>query len=122
MLSLDMQKNMKKLITGFIVTGLFVLMAGVDDLEAYNRRHWERLIQTKCCQRCALVKAPLSRIDLTDADLRESDLRGADFKQATLYKVLLPDPEMYHGADFSGAMWVDGRICKKGSISYCKGD
>ncbi|MFH2131142.1 MAG: pentapeptide repeat-containing protein, partial [bacterium] len=88
----------------------------------YKRWQWDQLLRTKCCRNCILVKAPLSRIDLTDADLRGADLRGADFKQATLLNVRLPEPEKYRGADFSGAMWVDGRICKPGSISFCRSD
>ena len=118
--SLDLKENMKKILILYAILIPLVLLIGTQNLAAYKRRHWEQLLNTKCCQNCNLNKAPLLRIDLTDADLRGSDLRGANFKQATLYKVLLPDPEMYHGADFSGAMWVDGRICKPGSIGFCK--
>ena len=109
---------MKKILVVLIVSILF----GASDIAAYNKRHWELLRRTKCCQTCQLREAPLSRIDLTEADMREADLRGADFRQATLYKAVLPKPEMYHGANFTGAMWVDGRICKKGSISHCKSE
>lgn len=114
--------GMKKGSFWIVMVFLMIAPAVMSDEEAFRKRDWERLMNTGCCQNCRLLRAPLSRIDLTEADMRGSDLRGADFRQATLYKALLPSPEMYHGADFSGAMWVDGRICKKGSIGYCRVD
>lgn len=98
------------------------LLIGLHDLQAYNKRHWENLIRTKCCQNCKLDRAPLSNINLTGADLSGSDLTNANFKQATLFEVKLPDPEKYVGANFSGAMWIDGTICKPGSIGFCNRD
>lgn len=106
----------------FLLSLLVGALMPIVDLSAYSKRHWEQLMNTGCCQHCDLQKAPLSRIDLTEADMRYSDMRGADLRQATLYRALLPEPEMYHGAKLGGAMWVDGRTCKKGSISTCLSD
>lgn len=116
----DGKMNKYLLITLYLILVATPLAAVEKD--AFSRRDWERLMNTGCCRNCRLFKAPLSRIDLTKADMRGSDLRGADFKQATLYKALLPQPELYQGADFSGAMWLDGRICKKGSIGHCRSE
>ncbi len=55
-----------------------------------------------------LQKADLSSINLTDADLRNADLQGASLSMATL-----------SGAILDHAIWLDGRICAKGSVGKC---
>lgn len=55
-----------------------------------------------------LQKADLSNANLTDANLSNADLEGATLKTATLT-----------GAIFDQAIWLDGRICAKGSVGKC---
>ena len=87
--------------------------------QAYDKLDYETLIQTNSCQKCDLTKAPLSRLDLSHADLRGALLTYANFYKATLYKAKLPRPKNFRGANFVGAMWIDGAICREGSIGTC---
>ena len=55
-----------------------------------------------------LQKADLNNVNLTDANLSNADLEGAKLKTAKL-----------KGAILDQAIWIDGRICAKGSIGKC---
>lgn len=98
---------------------LFALILFPRPACSYNKADYEKLITTKSCRNCYLYGAPLSKINLTGADLRGADLTRAKFKKATLYKARLPDPSNYRHADFTGAMWPDGQICREGSLGRC---
>lgn len=97
----------------------FITISIHSSVLAYNRKHYIKLLETKVCINCDLTFAPLSRIDLTGADLRGSLLMYATFKQSTLFKAKLPSSKNYKGANFTGAMWVDGGICQIGSYGTC---
>lgn len=55
-----------------------------------------------------LQKADLSNVNLTDANLSNADLEGVNLKTAQLT-----------GAILDHTVWVDGRICAKGSVGKC---
>lgn len=59
-------------------------------------------------QNANLMLANLTGASLFDADLSGANLRGANLLGAIIIK-----------ARFDNAIWVDGRICKKGSIGRC---
>lgn len=111
------QGNSKVLHTLIVATLLILLQ--LSSVYAYNKSHYYRLLTTNSCRNCDLYGAPLSKIDLTGADLTGATLTAATFKKATLYKAKLPDKSDYRYADFTGAMWTNGQICREGSIGKC---
>ncbi len=116
---------MKKITVVFVLMSIIVMVHGGQSIFAYNELDFGRLLRTGNCRKCNLDGAPLSGANLTGSDLRGSSIRGANLQKATLYKASLPSPRMYIGTNFTGAMWVDGGICRSGSISKCvchKGD
>ena len=86
-----------------------------------------------------LVGARLPNADLTEANLTEADLRGAilygaDFRGADLSRARLVGALLssegqgigdvivaarFEGARLDGATWVDGNVCKAGSVGQC---
>ena len=102
-----------------LVSILVSLLAVVSFGHAYEKADYDKLILTNNCRNCDLTKAPLSRLDLSNADLRGSLLTYANFYKTTLYKAKLPRPEFFRGANFTGAMWIDGAICREGSVGTC---
>jgi len=75
-----------------------------------------------------LVKANLSYADLSDASLKGTNLLGADLAYANLRNADLSFADLttavLGGAELSGAqldnaVWIDGRICQRGSIGRC---
>ena len=104
----------------------------------------EQLKTTKKCPGCDLRGADLHGIDLSDSNLEGANLMGANLEGVHLEDVILDDASCekanlknakLHGtsmdhasideADFTGAdlqdvVWIDGRVCKKGSIGVCK--
>ena len=98
---------------------LLALLAVASLGFAYEKADYEKLIQTNNCRNCDLTSAPLSRLDLSYADLRGSWLTYANFYKATLFKAKLPRSNNFRGANFVGAMWVDGAICREGSVGTC---
>lgn len=61
-----------------------------------------------------LVGANLSKTDLRYANLKNADLSYADLTGALLAGANLNNVQL------SNAIWVDGHICKKGSIGSCQ--
>ena len=55
---------------------------------------------------------------LQDADLSGTHLVNANFRHANLMGANL-DGAIVIGADFEGAVWLDGHICRSGSIGSC---
>lgn len=75
-----------------------------------------------------LVKANLSYADLSGANLKGTNLLGADLAYANLRNADLSFADLttavLGGAELSGAqldnaVWIDGRICQRGSIGRC---
>ncbi len=73
--------------------------------------------QRKCIG-CFLVDAYLVRANLRGVNLRAANLTRAKLMYASLYGADLSKATL-DGADFSGAQWIDGKICKSGSIGGC---
>jgi uncharacterized protein YjbI with pentapeptide repeats len=48
-------------------------------------------------------------VDFKDTDMRKANLTGAVFK----------DTVNWEGAQLSGAIWMDGRVCAEGSVGSC---
>lgn len=104
----------------------------------------ERLKESKKCPGCDLRGANLRGLNLTDSNLEGANLMGSNLEGVTLEDAILDDASLekanlrnakLHGAsmdhaivdeaDFKGAdlqdvTWIDGRVCKKGSIGVCK--
>jgi hypothetical protein len=64
-----------------------------------------------------------SNSDLTNSDFRRTLLDSVSFTGAILRNVDFTDATLgtvsFEGADLSGAVWIDGRVCKEGSIGLC---
>lgn len=61
-----------------------------------------------------LVGANLEGANLDGVSLLDANLEGANLKGASIHRVT------WTAANLSGATWVDGRVCKPGSIGECK--
>jgi uncharacterized protein YjbI with pentapeptide repeats len=57
--------------------------------------------------------AKLKGANLYHANLYDANLTNANLKGANLNKAYLED------ADLSGATWIDGSVCRQGSIGLC---
>lgn len=70
----------------------------------------------------------LRGINLTGANLRGANLAGAQFPSSATDADLSGanltgakvDYTAFYGTDFSGAIWIDGRVCADGSRGTCK--
>jgi hypothetical protein len=60
-----------------------------------------------------LVSADLKGTDLSHAELRDADLQYADLRGANLLDASLQAAALDH------ATWIDGRVCKPGSVGQC---
>ncbi len=98
---------------------LLFLSAHLINCYGYNEKHYARFFIKKVCHHCDLYKANFSGADLTNADFTGSNLISANFQNATLYGAILKETSLA-GANFSGAMWIDGSICEQGSYGTCK--
>jgi Pentapeptide repeats (8 copies) len=98
-----------------------------------------RLKDAKICPGCDLRGADLRGLDLNAANLEGANLMGANLEGVNLESSILDDASCekanlknarLHGAsidhatfdeaDLQGATWIDGKVCKKGSIGICK--
>lgn len=111
--------NLKTTLLKTLLLSIVILGSYCTNLTAYSQVDYNKLLRTKSCMKCDLDGAPLSGINLSYANLQGASLIGANLRQATLYKAVLPSPRKYIGTNFTGAMWVDGRICRSGSIGKC---
>lgn len=57
--------------------------------------------------------------NLTKTDLRYANLKNADLSYADLTHALLAGANM-ENVQLSNTIWIDGRVCKKGSVGSCK--
>lgn len=69
-------------------------------------------------RRTNLSNARLTGTGLRGADLRGTQLSGADLSYADLREAHLEGAE-FSQTRFDNAIWVDGRICKPGSVDRC---
>jgi len=81
-------------------------------------KDYYKLIRTLDCRNCDLYKAPLANIDLSGADISGSNLFKADLRQATLIGAKINDVN-FRKALLTGAVWIDGNVCKSGSVGKC---
>jgi hypothetical protein len=103
-----------------------------------------RLKKEKNCPGCDLRSADLRDLNLFDANLEGANLMGANLEnvnlehatlddagleKANLKSAIIKNASMDHAtleetitinANFEGTVWIDGRICKPGSIGSCK--
>jgi hypothetical protein len=142
-------KTMQIRFNSQIILTIPVLVALVISLmpmpsSAFVPEDLERLKESKKCPGCDLRGADLRGLNLTKSNLEGANLMGANLEGVTLEGASLEDAScektnlrnaklhgtsMDHatidGADFNGAdlqdvTWIDGRVCKKGSIGVCK--
>lgn len=59
------------------------------------------------------IGANLTNADFVNADLDRANLRGADLRGANITNA------SFEGAQLSGTRWVDGRVCREGSVTRC---
>ena len=113
------------------------------ELNAENKNLQSAILTDAILNRANLLGANLSDADMAYVEISESDLSyanlervrliGADLKQTDLRYANLKDADLSY-ADLSGAMlagasltntrfdnviWIDGRVCGKGSIGSC---
>ena len=76
-----------------------------------------------------LEKAMLRHANLLQVDLRKANLRGADLSEARLTGAKLQGADLtgakledtkLKGAQLSGAIWIDGKECGRGSVGRCR--
>lgn len=61
-----------------------------------------------------LIGANLAKTDLRYANLKNADLSYADLTGAFLAGANIVNTK------FSNTIWIDGQVCKKGSVGFCK--
>lgn len=123
--------------------GITVSLAAVH-ASAFVPEDLARLTSTKQCPGCDLRGADLRGAKLDQAVLEGANLLGANLEGVSLKGAILDDAALERvnfknatlndasldhatadGADFAGAnlegsKWLDGKVCKKGSIGACK--
>lgn len=62
---------------------------------------------------CELNQADFRGSQLVNVKFEHSDLRSANFRGAGMVGV------DFHQSDLSGAIWIDGQVCKPGSVGKC---
>lgn len=133
-------------IRSYVVAGVIFCEIALFPLQAFAfvPEDLERLTATNNCPGCdlrnadlhgaRLKQAVLEGANLMGANLEGADLQGAvlddaGMEKAVLKKAILSGASLDHAtiddADLNGALlddttWVDGKICKKGSVGVCK--
>jgi len=104
----------------------------------------DRLIKQKHCPGCDLRGADLRGVDLADANMEGINLMNAILEGVNMEDAILDDAGLekanlrnakmhgasmdhasidetdFKGADLQDATWIDGKVCKRGSIGVCK--
>jgi len=135
--------------TAPIMLSIAVLTALVTGLtpvpsSAFVPEDIEQLKNTKKCPGCDLRGADLRGLDLSESNLEGANLMGANLEGVLLEEATLDDASCekanfrnaklhatsmdhatiddadFKGADLQDVTWIDGRVCKKGSIGVCK--
>jgi hypothetical protein len=107
-----------------------------EDLQSFK--------ESKKCPGCDLRGADLRGLNLSKSNLEGANLMGANLEGVTLEEAVLDDASCektnlrkaklrgtsmdhatideadFNGADLQDVIWIDGRVCKKGSIGVCK--
>lgn len=126
-----------------VLVACFIGLAPASS-SAFVPEDLKRLKTLKICPGCDMRGADLQGVDLSDANLEGINLMGANLEGVNLQNAILDDASLekanlrnarLHGAsmdhasideaDFKGAdlqdvIWIDGKVCKKGSIGICK--
>lgn len=126
-----------------ILLTCFIVLAPSDS-SAFVPEDLEQLKKSKKCPGCDLRGADLRGVDLSDANMEGVNLMGANLESVNLEDAVLDDASleganlrnarlhgasMDHagiegavllGADLQDVTWIDGKVCKKGSIGICK--
>ena len=116
-----MKSSLTKGVTNrFFAKTIFIMLyfLVVGQAIGYDRQDFQKFKQTGHCRNCDLRKASFVNQDLSQIDLRGADLSYADFRGASLYKANLFGAIFDH-TDFTGAVWVDGKVCQPGSVDIC---
>jgi uncharacterized protein YjbI with pentapeptide repeats len=75
-------------------------------------------------RQASLNGANLSRANLSGANLGGANLQAANLSKANLTGANLKDIYSYEanwsGANLTGATWIDGHKCQRGSIGVCR--
>lgn len=103
----------------------------------------EKTKNEKKCPGCDLRNANLSGLNLVEASLEGANLMGANLSGTKLNDAVLDDASLenanlsnailhgasldhatidgvnFTGTDLQDVTWIDGRVCKKGSIGAC---
>ncbi len=114
------------------------------DASAFVPEDIDLLKESKKCPGCDLRGADLRSLNLAGANLEGANLMGANLEGVNLEKATLDDASCektnfrnsklqgasmdhatieeadFKGADLQDVVWIDGRVCKKGSIGTCK--
>lgn len=69
-------------------------------------------------RRADLSNARMTGVGLRGADLRGARLSGTDLSYADLSEARLEGAELSE-TRFDNAIWIDGRVCKPGSVNRC---
>jgi hypothetical protein len=101
----------------FFLTANLIVYGQAKTQMRYTKDYY-KLLRTQVCRKCDLYKAPLANIDLSGADLSGSNLFQADLRQATLINAKITGAN-FKNALLSGAVWIDGKVCKPGSVGQC---
>lgn len=86
-------------------------------------KFWHANLQGANFKNTNLDKSNFYGANLKNADLRNTSLRRANFNYTVLYGANLTGGKLkqtlFEGANLTGAIWINGKICKKGSVGKC---
>lgn len=77
------------------------------------------ILSLAIAQGARLHGARLVGADFNAADLRDTDFSNADLSYANLFSANISGANL-SGAKLDQARWIDGRICKSGSVGSCR--
>jgi uncharacterized protein YjbI with pentapeptide repeats len=131
---------------GFLIIGMvvFCFFVSLTTLYGFDEKQVQALKKTSKCTKCDLSGAKLNNLELEYADVSSANLSGADLSNSMLSNANLSKANL-SGANLSGtnlsfanlsgadvskanltnvfldqALWINGKMCKIGSIGKCK--
>ncbi len=141
-----MKANNLRQTLSLTVAATLLAAVAAGSAHAFVQADLDKVLKTKICvSPCDLSSAPLSGKDLTaslltganltsanlsgrstkldnanmvNANLSNADVSNASFQNVNLTGAMIAGWK-FTRTDFSGATWVDGRICAKGSVGTC---
>jgi len=107
---------------------------GSNRQASYNPFQYLYFLIGHTCSKCDLSHSNLAHLSLPRARLDYANLNYTNLSYAILYEASLAHANLSHAnlyyanlgnanlieANLSGATWVDGHICKEGSVGYCR--